>query len=173
MRIVGAALTLVVSLAIAGTLAAAERKAPEGKGPEGKGQRGPAAMAIFAAVEKLNLSADQQAKMEELKKEYGPKMMEAGKKMQGITTPEQFKAQMEAMKAARDAGKSDEEARAAGREAMKLTDEQKAKLAEAQKEMMPLQKELRDKVMALLTPEQKEQAQKAMGGGGRKPAEKK
>jgi flagellar basal body-associated protein FliL len=101
--------------------------------------------------------------------------MEGMKKMQGILTDEQRKAQQEAMQAARQAGKSPMEANEAAQAAMKLTDEQKAKMAEARKEVGPAQSELRDKVMALLTQEQKEQLQKAMGGQGqkgRKPAEK-
>ena len=43
---------------------------------------------------------------------------------------------------------------------MKLTDEQKAKMEEA--ELRLLTKEVREKVMALLTPEQKEQLKKEM-----------
>jgi Spy/CpxP family protein refolding chaperone len=123
-------------------------------------------------VLKLDLTADQKAKVAELQKEYGPKLREGFQKQQALLTDEQRKAQQEATKAARDAGKSEMEARAAGQAAVNLTDDQKAKRAELQKEMAPLVKEVREKVTALLTPEQQQKLQKSMpqmgGGPGKK-----
>ena len=111
----------------------------------------------------LTLTAEQKAKMDELCKDLGPKLMTIMKKMDTLT-PEQKKAQAEAMKAARDAGKKGKEAADAVAAALKLTDEQKAKQAEMRKEMAPLEKELREKVMAVLTSEQKEQLKKKAEG---------
>ncbi len=43
---------------------------------------------------------------------------------------------------------------------MTLTPDQKTKLAEARKQLGPIYKEFREKIMALLTPEQREQLKK-------------
>ena len=167
MRTVSIVLALLMSLAIAGTLTAAEPK----KGPAGKGPATPAT-AFLAALEKLNLTAEQKAKVEELTKQYVPKLAELTKKREAILTDEQKKARQEVQKAARDAGKSEQEALAAGRTAIKLTDEQQTKMAEMQKEMAAIMLELRQKATALLTPEQREQLQKqqpkAAGAEGKK-----
>ena len=48
----------------------------------------------------------------------------------------------------------------AGREAVKLTDEQKSKLSALRGQLGPAPKELREKIAAILTPEQKEQLKK-------------
>ena len=77
--------------------------------------------------------------------------------MAGILTPEQKQARQEAMKAAKAAGKSRAEARKEAQAAVKLTGDQKTKLAEVQKANLALRKEIRGKVMAILTPEQKAQ----------------
>jgi Spy/CpxP family protein refolding chaperone len=123
-------------------------------------------------VLKLDLTADQKAKIDELQKQYGSKLQEGFQKQQALLTDEQRKAQQEAMRAAREAGKSETETRAAGQAAVKLTDDQKAKRTETQKEMALLVKKVREKVTALLTPEQQQKLQKSMpqmgGGAGKK-----
>jgi Spy/CpxP family protein refolding chaperone len=164
MRVVSTVLALAVSLAIASSLFAQdkEKKAPR----EGRG-RGGAMDRIDGMVRNLNLTDDQKAKLEEIKKEYAPKFKEAAEKSEGILTPEQKTARKEAMKAAREAGKRGPEVRKEIEAAMKLTDEQKAKMADARKAMEALQKEVRGKVMEILTPEQKaklEQQAKERGG---------
>jgi Spy/CpxP family protein refolding chaperone len=110
---------------------------------------------LFSAVEKLNLTDEQKAKVADLKKEYGPKLKEAHDQMDSILTPEQKKDRDEALKAAK-AEKKRLSPKELG-EVMKLTDEQKAKMAEAGKANHALYKEVRDKVMEILTPEQKDQ----------------
>jgi Spy/CpxP family protein refolding chaperone len=166
MRTVSTVVAVMLSLLIASTLAAGEKK----KGQEGKGQGSPAMQAL-AGFQRLNLTDDQQAKFKELRKEYDAKLAEPTKKRQAITTDEQKKAGREAEQKARDAGKSSQEVRTARDDAMKLSDDQKKKMAEVEKEMAPILAELRQKATALLTPEQREQDQKAKGKGG-KPAAK-
>jgi Spy/CpxP family protein refolding chaperone len=161
MRIVSSVMVLVLSLAIAGSLAAAEKKKGEGK----KGGEQP--LMALAMLRNLNLTPEQKTKVDELEKQYRPKLAEPMKKMQAIFTDEQRKARKEAEEKAKAAGKSPQEARAAGEAAMNLSAEQKTKLAEVQKEMAPMNAELREKAMALLTPEQKEQLQKAGGKAGK------
>jgi len=119
----------------------------------------PADMRITQWTTGMTLTDAQKATFAELKKEYGPKLAEVAKKMP-VLTPEQKKAQAEAMKAAKDAGKKGREMTEAVNAAVKLTDEQKAQQAEARKAMAPIEKELREKVVAALTPEQKEELAK-------------
>ena len=78
-----------------------------------------------------------------------------------MPTAEQKKARDEAVKAAKDAGKKGRELFEAGNAALKLTDEQKAKTAECFKAMEISNKEIRDKITKLLTPEQQEVLKKA------------
>ena len=82
-------------------------------------------------------------------------------KKQEVLTPEQKKAREEAIKAAKAAGKDKKACMEAGEAAAKMTDEQKAKLSDIKKEMGACRKDLKDKVLAVLTPEQQEQLKKA------------
>jgi Spy/CpxP family protein refolding chaperone len=162
MRTVSTVLALAVSLMIVGNLSAADEK----KGPEGRHPRGPAMERgdLFPAemlIKGLNLTDDQKAKFEALKKEYGPKLKESWQKADSVLTADQKKAREEAVKAAKAADKKGPEVWKDAHAAVKLTDEQKAKMAEIQKEGQALRKEVHEKVMALLTPEQQEQLKKA------------
>ena len=108
----------------------------------------------------LEISDDQKAKLGEIQKEFGPKLLEAMKAMDGILTPEQKQARAEAGKAARDAGKKGKEMADAVEAALKLSDDQKAKFTEARKQMGEIEKGLRAKVTEVLTAEQKAKLQK-------------
>lgn len=170
MRVLCSVLALAASVALVSNLSAADqpRRGPGGPGAGGRGQ-GQFNM-IDMIVRGLELSDAQKAKLEELKKEQGPKLREAYEKMSSFLTDEQKKAREEAMKAARDAGKSREESREAIEKALKLTDEQKKKQEESRKSMEEMNKNLREKIMAILTPEQQETVKKRMAEGrGRKP----
>jgi Spy/CpxP family protein refolding chaperone len=112
------------------------------------------------AIAKLNLTDDQKAKFAELKKEYEPKFKAAGEAVEKVNiTAEQRKARWEAVQAAHAAGKKPEEATAAGVAAMNLTADQKPAIEAIE----TLGKEFHEKVLALLTPEQKEQLEKMRG----------
>jgi Spy/CpxP family protein refolding chaperone len=169
MRVALAALSLVVSLAMVGSLLAQEHKQkPEKPRPDRPMMGGQ--FDQFQFPRGLKPTDEQKAKLEELKKHYEPKVKELREKMENIWTDEQKKAREEAIKAAKEAGKSPREVQQAAREAVKLTDEQKAKFEECRKAMGELGKEIREKIMDLLTPEQKEQLKKMrenwQGGGG-------
>jgi Spy/CpxP family protein refolding chaperone len=99
----------------------------------------------------LNLTDEQQVKVKELKKEYRPKFKAA---IDSVLTADQTKARDDAVKTAKDAGKKGPEVFKAARAAVKLTDDQDTKLKEV---MKPLHKEVHEKLMAILTPEQREQ----------------
>ena len=124
-------------------------------------------MPLVPGLDKLTLTDDQKAKFADLQTEYGPKRAEIFKKMQAVLTEDQVKARHDAEQAAKEAGKSPQEIRQAMDAATTLTDDQKAKMADIRKEFQPLQQEIREKVVGILTPEQKEQLQ-AMNPGGHK-----
>ena len=161
LKAVSTVLALAVSLVVVGSLWAAD----EPSGPKDQPPMHPQFSPIDRMLRGITLTDAQKAKVEELKKEYAPKFKEAFGRPGDILTEEQKKARDEAVKAARDAGKSEQEVWEAGRKAVKLTDEQKKKMAEihgekGRKAMMALDKEVRDKLLSLLTPEQKKQFKK-------------
>ena len=159
MRTARIALTLVVALLITCPMLAAVEKC-ESKCKGKKAPACPAAQRVDKMVAGLKLTDAQKASLTTVKKEYGPKLMAAMKKMD-VKTPEQKKAAAEAAKEAKAAGKKGKELHQAIEAAVKLTDAQKTQLACAKKEMGTLEKDLCKKVMAVLTPEQKEQLKKA------------
>jgi len=155
MRTARVALTLAVALLITSSLSAAEKKARVKAPP-----KCPAADRVDRMLAGLTLTDDQKAKLGEITKECGPKMVELQKKIDSILTDDQKKARAEAMKTAKAEGKTGKEAANAVDAALKMTDDQKAKMAEARKEMSVLDKGLRGKVMEVLTAEQKEELKK-------------
>jgi Spy/CpxP family protein refolding chaperone len=128
-------------------------------GPKHKGQKkadAPAAKAVDQMTKNLTLTEEQKTKLDGIKKEYDPKLA-AAQKATEVLTPEQKKAGQEAQKAAKAAGKKGKEAKQAVEDAQKVTPEQKTKMADAQKQLKAVTQELRDKVLSVLTPEQKDQ----------------
>lgn len=158
MKVVRTVLVLVAALAISNSLFAAEGKKREKKAP--KAPVCPATQRVDKIVAGLTLTDEQKTKLDAVKKEFGPKMTEAMKQGE-VLTPEQKKARDEAAKAAKAAGKKGKEVGEAVAAAVKLTDDQKAKQATARKQMGGLEKELRAKVMEVLTPEQRDTIKKA------------
>ena len=108
-------------------------------------------------LKSLDLSDEQKAKWEELKKEYTPKMTELFEKTENILTPEQKKARDKAFKEAMKSRQHPSEFRKVMKNAIKLTEEQKTKLKEGQKDLNKLRKEFHEKIKAILTPEQQEE----------------
>lgn len=144
-------LALVVSLIVCSNLQAAEEKGgPEGKHPH------QARMDRWAVLSGVSLTDEQKTQVEAVKQEYGSKFKEARSKIDGILTDEQRKVRDEAVKAARAAGKRGEEVWKDAKAAVTLTDEQKTKMADARRSVEALRKEAREKLLAILTPEQKE-----------------
>lgn len=162
MRVVSAMLALAVSLALVGSLLAADEKTPRESRNRQQVVQG------LEFLRGLNLSDDQKAKVEEIKKEYAPKFKALEEKREGVITADQKKARDEAAKAAKDAGKGRRDVMEAGRAAMKLTDDQKTKLADIRKEAAALAKEVREKAMSILTDDQKQQVKDRGGRRGRR-----
>jgi Spy/CpxP family protein refolding chaperone len=145
MKFVAGLLALAVALTVVGKLSAADDATPKA----GKGQH--AMHGPWDMLRGLQLTDEQKAKVHEVMKEYGPKLKTA---RDSILTDEQKKARDDAVKAAKDAGKKPGEVMKAAFEAVKLTDDQKTKMRET---MKPLNKEIRGKLMSILTDEQKAQ----------------
>ena len=168
MKVARILLALVVVAMVASSLSAQDKGKEKGKGPRGWGSP----VDRVLNMKDLNLTDDQKAKLEDLKKEYASKIKDPGQVMQGLLTEDQKKARDDAMKAAKDAGKSGRELFEAGRNAVKLTDDQKAKMKEA----FGPREELHQKIQAVLTADQKEKMKKAFenftGRGKRHEGEK-
>ncbi len=163
MRTVCTALALVATLMIANTVSAAgDKKASKIVG-----------IRYYKTIDQnlspVTLTDDQKSKLETLKKDYESKFQDAYTK-QDVLTPEQKKLADEAKKAAKAEGKSRKEVKAAVDEAVKKTDEQKAQEKEAGKALRALEKEMRGKVLDLLTQEQKDQVKSSKSKKGDKPA---
>lgn len=155
---------MVLILAVA-VLIASPLLAKEAKKKAAKPAPCPADQYLTRMLADVTLTAEQKTKIDALKKEFGPKIMEARKKVDAVLTADQKKARGEAMKKAKADGKTGKEAAAAVAAAMKLTDDQKAKQAEAQKAVAALTKELDKAARDLLTAEQKASLKKKAGEG--------
>jgi hypothetical protein len=165
---------LALSSMIAGTLLADDAPKAPAKDKPAAGGHAIAVPVPMIKIPGVEWTEEQQQKIKELQKEFAPKVLEASKKMEGMLTAEQKKARDEAVKAAKEAGKKPQEIIAAVQEAINLTDDQKKQVEQVKEEMQAAQKEFFQKVMGLLTPEQKQalrEKQKEMQKG--KPAESK
>ena len=170
---------LALGLALVCIMAGAVLAQPEGGGQRGGRGRGMGFMGgmdmasmldrYCAAVQKLDLTAEQKEKLEalNLKKEYGPKLKALAEKADKILTSEQ----KEARKAIREA-KTQDERRAAyekNRDKMQLTDDQRKQMEPIGQEGRKLMEEIRGKVGGILTDEQKTKLRESMPGpGGRR-----
>ena len=127
----------------------AKKEGAAKKKKEANPNKGPQLRGVVKPMEsKVELTAEQKAKVDALVAELQPKYAEASKSLK-LT-----KEQQEARKAAQEKAKADglkgEKATAAVHEAMKLTPEQKA----AMEKQAEIANEFREKFRALLTPEQ-------------------
>jgi Spy/CpxP family protein refolding chaperone len=102
--------------------------------------------ARFAHLQQLDLTDGEIAKIQEIRKEYRPKIEAALKNMEGLLTAEQRKARQEALKA----GKNHREVLAA----LNLNDDQKAKVENVCKEVGTLVRQEMEKIRDVLTEEQ-------------------
>lgn len=141
-------LTLIVlALAVAAPLEAAEKKNKKQAGNQGD----PSAR-ILKRLEKAELSEEQTAKIKELGAEYAPKLAEAQEKL-GLTR-EQKRARRQALQENRAEGIEGKKAMKAAVAAMNLTDEQQ----EAMTELRKLQHQFSHAAFAVLSDEQRETA---------------
>jgi len=105
----------------------------------------------IAHLKELDLTEDELNKIEDIRKEFRPKIVKAMKGLEGLLSDEQKKAREEGLKA----GKKRAEILAS----LKFTDEQKEKVAAIAKEVAPLVREEAEKIRDVLSASQKEELQ--------------
>lgn len=125
--------------------------------------------AAFQLPKEIQLSEEQAAKLQTLRKELQPKLAELIKKEEGLLTAEQRAARAAAAKEAKQSGKTGKDAREAVDAAMKLSPEQQANYRDLQRQMGQLRKEIAGRLATILTPEQREHLNKGRGEGKAKP----
>jgi acetyl esterase len=141
-------------------------------GQETQNQRGSrqqrAVPQFVFSVRGVKFSADQQVKVEELRKKYSPQLIDIQRRQGSVVTAEQRRARQGAFRAAREARKSGQEAREAAA-AAKLTDEQRKQMAANQKEQSDLVATIQGELRKLLTDKQlaqlRGQGNRTAGGG--------
>jgi Spy/CpxP family protein refolding chaperone len=162
MKTLRTVLALLVCVTLVGTLAAAEGRKPGARGPGGPREgRGDPLARIDMMVRNLDLTDAQKAKIEEIKKEFGPKLKAAQEKQDSILTEEQKKARAEAFQKARESGQGFQNMRETLEKALNLSDSQKKDMEAARTAFAELSRAILEKVTPLLTPEQKEKLEKA------------
>src|SRR5438105_1763805 len=107
--------------------------------------------AAFTFPKQIQLTDEQKTKLEELKKEYAPKLDAIDAKIAVVMTPERQKTAAEARKKATDDGKKGKEVQEAVDAALNLPAEDAAKLKEARADRSKLMQEINPKKLALLT----------------------
>ncbi len=173
----------VLVLAIAASVMAQDKVKGKREGKQG-GEKAKAQVQVLpkALLEGLELSDEQKVKLEEIAKEMKAPVVEARKAMDSLLTDEQKEARKAAQAKAKEEGKTPREAQKAVDEALKLTPEQQEKMAKAKEKQAEVQKQIRDKVMEILTPEQRTAVEEKMkksrgagtkGGKGKKAAAEK
>lgn len=124
-------------------------------------------------VADLELTDAQKEQIAAIDKEFAEKFREVTKARMDILTSEQQKAERDAAKSAKSAGKKGPEARKAVEEALKLTDEQKTKLKDAEKAQQELNAKIVTALRKVLTPEQQEKLPKIDSREGKGKGKKK
>jgi hypothetical protein len=114
---------------------------------------------VFAFPKTVTLTEDQQRKLDELRKDYTPKLEELKKKSDSILTADRLTAQKEALAKAKAEGKKGKELNDAGTAALKLNEDEAKQLAETKAAQGKLMAEINKKKMELLTDEQKKALQ--------------
>jgi Spy/CpxP family protein refolding chaperone len=131
---------------------------------------------LAARIQDLNLTDEQEAKIADIRKQYRPKVQEAGKelagvvkeevdKVQAVLTPEQ-KTKLEAAKEDRQDRRADGLAqRMAHLDELDLTEGERAKIADIRKENRPkIEKAVKD-LQGLLSDDQKKAREEALKAG--------
>ncbi|MBI2480393.1 MAG: alpha/beta hydrolase fold domain-containing protein [Planctomycetia bacterium] len=111
----------------------------------------------FFTLPGIEFSTEQLEKVEELRKEFVPKLTENQNQWNGVVTDEQQQARRRAFQEARDAGKEGQQLRDAVDAAIKFTEDQKEQRAAIQKERNKLLEQIRTQLVSSLTDEQKAQ----------------
>jgi Spy/CpxP family protein refolding chaperone len=132
---------------VSGVLTAEQKEKLAAAKEERKENRAEGLAERIAHLGQLDLTDGEIAKIEDIRKEYRPKIEKVIKELQGLLTDDQKKAREEALKA----GKKRREVL----ESLKMTDEQKVKVQTVCKEVGTLVREEMEKIRDVLSEEQK------------------
>lgn len=149
-----------------------------GKKAKGKNRRNDVAattmQAVFGFPAGIELSAEQTKKVDALRSELGPKLETAAKKADpaAVLTPDQVAKRREAQQVARSEGKKGKDLRAAVEASVTMTDEQIKKHDAAKTDLRKLTEQCREKVLAVLSDEQRAKVKDAEGGKKKKKKDK-
>ena len=116
----------------------------------------------------IELTAEQKKQVAAINKEFGPKLAEVQKAVNGVISKEQRQARNAANKKAKADGVKGKARNAAIQAALNLTDDQKAKMKELTKKRQDVQKAARAKFVEILTAEQKAKLPKKKKGKKKK-----
>ena len=158
---------LVLTLAV--VLAMPAMAAEEKKKKKKKGRKAPVAVRVPKSI---TLTDDQKKQVAEINKEFGPKLAEVQKAVNGVISKEQRQARNAANKKAKADGVKGKARNAAIQAALNLTDDQKAKMKELTKKRQDVQKAARAKFVEILTDEQKAKLPKKKKGKKKKKKKK-
>ncbi|MGZ0174529.1 MAG: alpha/beta hydrolase fold domain-containing protein [Planctomycetales bacterium] len=143
------AIALLLSVALGNVVSAQDNN------QQNEQRQRPAPFQQFFRLRGIEFSKDQKAKVEEIRKEFVPKLIENQGKWDGVITEEQQKARRDAFQKARDAGKRGRELQELVTAAIKFTNEQKKQRVTIQEERNKLLGQIRKKLAAMLTDEQR------------------
>lgn len=115
----------------------------------------------------LAISEDQKTSLNALNGELGTKLADLTEKQALLLTDERRAAREAAYKEARESGKDRQATADAVESALNMTAAEKAQLAEVEQSLRELNQQIRERMMALLTPEQKAELEKRFGAGRR------
>ena len=143
------AIALLLSVALGNVVSAQDNN------QQNEQRQRPAPFQQFFRMRGIEFSKDQKAKVEEIRKEFVPTLTENQGKWDGVITEEQQKARRDAFQKARDAGKRGRELQELVNAAIKFTDEQKKQRVTIQEGRNKLLGQIRKKLAAMLTDEQR------------------
>jgi hypothetical protein len=147
---------LLVVIAVGVFAAAAVQGADEAAQEQKKSKRkGRDRDVIAKMVENINLTADQQVKLEQVKREFQPKLADLAKRRGSIMTDDRRAKEKELRKAAKDAGKSGKEVRAEIAAALALSPAERDQMTAIEREDRQLRGEITSRIHAFLNDEQK------------------
>lgn len=118
----------------------------------------------FFQLPGIEFSAEQQEQVAALREEFVPRLTANQQKWDGVITDAQRRARNEAMRQARDAGKQGRELREAVDAAVVLSEEQIQQRGDIQRERDQIVSEIRTKLTALLTDQQRAAIQQPRQG---------
>lgn len=157
-------------LGLAAGLIAVTTLSADAQEKKGKKNAAGAGSQAFQLPKEITLTAEQQTKLDALKKEHGPKIAELTKKVDDILTSEQVQARKDAAAKAKTDKLEGKSRREALESALKLTPEQKTKWDAANKDLQAKTTEVRGKIAEFLTDEQKAKAPNLVPKGKKKAA---